>query len=298
MSEERNIQREVRPDADRELIVVEDQTQPAQVITEDRLPMEPELAAAIMERRVELLNKLTPAAIRVTRPQDWVVMGSRLYLQGTGADRLAPIWGISYGGLQVHREDFADGSFAYVVSGWVESKLLGIRLEIQGGRSSKDSFFANQRNGVDPVDVRKAALTNWKVRAICSITGLHNLTPEDVQDAGFDISRIPRIEYQTKQDGTRSQGTTQEKTSAADAKTKLWQRLLKVAGGDKSLACKLLERVSEFQTKSGKLRSVNDISQMSDRWAQSTWGRVKDMPDEELMALVKGGEDDGDDLPF
>lgn len=161
------------------------------------------------EAMVKLQNALIPATIRVTRPQDWVEMGDKVYLQGTGVERIAALWGLVFGAPEVERVDLPGGEFAYTCRGMVASRRTGvIYRSIEGGRSSDDPFFdtfdedkpsgfynmsADEKSAwkrahrITPneLDVRKAAVTNWQTRAASMVTGMRGLKKADLEKEGI-----------------------------------------------------------------------------------------------------------------
>ena len=160
--------------------------------------------------RLHSINQVIDGAVKVslqrTNPKDWVRMGERLYLQGSGALKLRAIFGIYFRNREVTKEVYQDGSYGFLVTGIVGSKLLDslygeVTLDIEGGRSSKDPFFTKGNREPDPLDVRKAALTNFEVRAITALLGLGNMTEQDLTKNGIDVSRIGRVDYQKGAEG-------------------------------------------------------------------------------------------------
>ncbi len=169
------------------------------------------------DAKVALLTKLQPQAIKMTKPQDWVKMGDKVYLQATGAERLAPLYGLVFGFKTFEREDFADGTFAYHASMAVFSQTTGILMgSVEGGRHSGEEFFARydtpkpfkfpnkddetawkaeHRLDPLPLNVRKAAATNCEIRAVSKIAGLRNLTVEDIAAQGIDKNKIRGFTY-------------------------------------------------------------------------------------------------------
>ena len=47
------------------------------------------------DKMVSALNKIMSAALKVTTPKDWVLIGGTPYLQETGATKVARLFGIS-----------------------------------------------------------------------------------------------------------------------------------------------------------------------------------------------------------
>lgn len=183
------------------------------------------------EKLGALLPQLRAASIKLTHPQDWVRMGGSVYFQGIGAERIAPMWALHLGEPIVERENYPDGTFAYVVTGGILSRLTGVSYSgVQGGRWSGEDFFERwsapkpprndwnkltpaeriawmdeHRLPPNPLDVRKAAVTNWQVRAVTMITGLRGLTPEDLAKHG--VQAKSGFDYAAGKEGGKAQAT-------------------------------------------------------------------------------------------
>lgn len=169
------------------------------VQVDDRWAIErinPKAALERFEAARTLLAKLRPASIQATLSQDWVEMGKNVYLQGTGVERLGPLWGLRFETPKVVREEYDDGHYGYVVSGKVGSSFTGADIYVEGGRSSRDPFFGKD---ADPMDVRKAAVTNWMTRGASMVCGLRHLTRKDLEDNG--IKGVTTVEYKTASKG-------------------------------------------------------------------------------------------------
>lgn len=231
--------------------------------------IDPKVELAKFEAAAELQRKLVPASIRATKPQDWIKMGDKVYLQATGVERIASLWGLVFGEPDVSRENYEDGNFAYVVTGAAGSRLTGVFYRgIQGGRSSADPFFdafdtekpqgfrdlppeqreawkREHRIAPDPLDVRKAAVTNWQVRAASMLTGLRGLTPKDLADAG--VSGVLEVQYGK---GARGGDTTPGDLKAES--TALWNDILKRTGGELATAKQVLKDITAYPAKEGK----------------------------------------------
>lgn len=224
--------------------------------------IDPHAALVAFEAAAELLRKLTPASIKATRPQDWVKMGEKVYLQATGVERVAPLWGLYFGEPRITREEYQGGDFSYIVNGKIGSRFTGIEIVVEGARSSSDPFFdafdqdkprefyqmepadkeawkRAHRVAPDPMDVRKAAVTNWMTRGASMLCGLRGLTPKDLDDNG--IRGVAVVEYGKGQKGGS--------TAPADLKaeqTRLHNDIHRRTGGDVGAARDLLKEVTKF----------------------------------------------------
>lgn len=226
-----------RPDLDRDVIDLdpEDDIRTAALVKRPQLIEDP---FEHFDKLVQRSDQLAKRCIVVTKPQDWLVMGEKLYLQATGTERLQMYLQLVMESPGVEREDYPDGTFAYVVRGRMASRLFGIIVAVDGGRWSGDEFFdqfterrpdryfkavgdepaftqgeklkwrMEHRLPVDPIEVRKAAHTNWKNRGVSMIAGLRGLTIKDLAAAGFDTSSIQAISYDSGGKGGKATGGT------------------------------------------------------------------------------------------
>lgn len=248
-----------RPETDREVIDLDTEPIGPQALAR----VDPRDVLVQFEANAELMKRLVPASIRATKPQDWIRMGGKVYLQGTGVERIAALWGLRFYEPTVTREDFPDGEFAYVCRGAIECRLTGVSYQsIEGGRSSRDPFFdsfdqdkpenwnsmgngereewrARHRLPVDPMEVRKAAVTNWQTRGASMLTGMRGLTQADLDACG--VKDVKSVEY-----GAGKKGGS---TAPADLKaqqTALWNDCLRRTGGEVALAKELLKDVTAY----------------------------------------------------
>lgn len=179
--------------------------------------------AAQAERRVEAINKIKQYSLRLTQPGDWVDQNGRPYLQVSGAEKIARLFGISWRIDEPIREELEGGHYIYTYKGYFS--LAGAEIEAIGSRSSKDPFFKRYVyvNGerkelppseIDPGDVKKAAYTNCIGNGITRLLGLRNISYEDLEKvAGIKREQITRIEYRSKKKQDNAPPTeTQEVT--------------------------------------------------------------------------------------
>jgi len=205
---------------------MENETQIQEVVSEQvgmPTPLEVELDSQKAIGRISAIAKVIEGCAKVsiqrTNPKDWVRMMHKqkqadgsykpvesFYLQATGTQKIRPIWGIYYRDRQVTKETNSDGTYAYIVTGKVGSKVLDqlygeVVIEIDGGRSSSDSFFTKGERVPDSMDVRKAALANWEARAVTALIGLKNMSAEDLTRNGVDIKQVAGFEFQAGAEG-------------------------------------------------------------------------------------------------
>lgn len=160
----------------------------------------------IARKRVEFFDKVTKLSLLRTSVHDWTDQQGKPYLQSSGAEKLMAVWGIYVKETHLDIEmDELSGLPSYKMTGRVGSRLLGIEMDVIGGRNAADDFFAgtacvcgNMRRDhgdeqmfecpgfklepkrVDLLDVQKAAYSNFLVNAITRIIGMRGLTWDDV----------------------------------------------------------------------------------------------------------------------
>lgn len=193
---------------DKELVVEQ-----VAVPTPLEVQLDSQKAIARIGAIAQVIDGCAKASIQRTNAADWVKMGKGYYLQASGAQKIRPIWGIYFRDRRVTKEPNPDGSYSYLVEGTVGSKVLDqlygeVTIEIDGGRSSNDPFFAknNREGAVDHLDVRKASLANWESRAVTALLGLKNLNADDLTRNGVKVDAITGVEFQKGAEGGGQSG--------------------------------------------------------------------------------------------
>lgn len=181
-------------------------TEAAGVPTPLEVELDSQKAIARISAIAHVIDGCAKVSIQRTNPKDWVKMGESFYLQASGAQKIRPIWGIYYRDRQVTKESNADGSYSYIVTGKVGSKVLDqlygeVVIEIDGGRNSSDAFFTKGKREPDPMDIRKASLANWEARAVTALLGLKNMSAEDLKNNGVNVSGIAKVDYEKGAEG-------------------------------------------------------------------------------------------------
>lgn len=162
------------------------------------------------EKRIEAVNKIKMLALKVTNAHDWTDQGGKPYLQASGGEKVARLFGISWTIGEPIYETEEGGHFSYTYKGTFS--LSGASIEAVGTRSSKDPFFkkysyANKdENGkgikeelppseIDKGDLKKAAFTNLIGNGITRLLGIRNLTWDDLETAGIKKENVGKIDY-------------------------------------------------------------------------------------------------------
>jgi hypothetical protein len=159
------------------------------------------------EARIDAVIKIKQMALKVTNPSDWVDQNGKPYLQASGAEKVANLFNISWKIDEPVVEQEADGTITYVYKG--EFSLAGRSIEVEGSRSSRDTFFKKyeyeMQNGksvkkgekpLDRRDLKMAAMTNLLGNGITRLLGIRNLTYTDLETfAGIKKEHIGKVEY-------------------------------------------------------------------------------------------------------
>ena len=184
----------------------------ASVDTEENknfLTLAPQNSIKALEK-VQAITKVIDGAVRLalqrTSAQDWVSMGGKWYLQATGVEKIRGVFGLYFRDRSITREDFPDGTYAYICNGTAGSKLLDslygeTTVEIEGMRSSKDGFFSANNRQPDAMDVRKAAYANFTVRAAKALLGFGNYSSNDLAGMGVKVNEATKVDYQKGSEG-------------------------------------------------------------------------------------------------
>ena len=151
------------------------------------------------ERRIEAINKIKRISLRVTGYYDWTDQGGKPYMQVSGAEKVARLFGVSWRIDEPALQWEDDGHFSYTYKGYFS--MGATEIEAIGTRSSRDPFFSVKKETaippgeIDKGDVKKAAYTNCIGNGVSRILGIRNLTWEDLEGVGIDRSKISKIGY-------------------------------------------------------------------------------------------------------
>lgn len=162
------------------------------------------------ETRVDAVNKIKLLALKVTNSHDWIDEHGKPYLQVSGAEKVARLFGVSWRISEPVCDNFPDGHFAYTYSGVFSLRTASVTAI--GTRSSKDDFFSKafkwengskvqtevQPDKVDRQDVKKGAYTNCIGNGITRLLGIRNLTWSELNAVGI-VAAGGRVEAKKKE---------------------------------------------------------------------------------------------------
>jgi len=181
------------------------------------------------EKRLEAMRKIKLVALALTNRQDWVNENGKPYLQSTGSEKIARMFGVSWQIEEPAREVFPDGHYEWSYKGHFH--LSGSSITAIGARSSRDKFFSRRGGNdlppseVDSSNVKKAAYTNMLANGITRLLGLRNLTWEDLsQYAKIRKEEVQGVEYKKKSESSGSYPDGKEISEAQ--RKKIWAMMM------------------------------------------------------------------------
>ena len=145
-------------------------------------------------------------------------MGGKPYLQASGCEKIARIFGISWKLEQPELITYPDGHFEFVFTGKFAFGPIEennpTMITATGSRCSRDGFFKTRYRKtekgteqydippeeLDPGDIRKAAETNCIGRGIRKLLGIENLTWEELEQHGIKRSGKKSVEYKQQKE--------------------------------------------------------------------------------------------------
>ena len=141
------------------------------------------------EARIDAVIKIKQMALKVTNAHDWTDQQGKPYLQASGSEKVANLFNISWAIDEPIMETEADGTITYIYKG--KFSLAGRSIEVEGSRSSRDTFFKKynydekgdraSEKPLDRRDLKMAAMTNLLGNGITRLLGIRNLTWDDLK---------------------------------------------------------------------------------------------------------------------
>ena len=161
------------------------------------------------ERMEAYVRKIKTLAIKQTNKHDFVDMGGKPYLQASGAEKIARLFGISWRICEGYpkKDQITDEKGTYYMYTYKgEFTMGGKSIEIIGTCSQKDKFLGTQgdkarpASEIDETNIIKKANTNMIVRGVTTILGIRNLTWEEVEAGGVEHKQTSKVVYQTEKE--------------------------------------------------------------------------------------------------
>ena len=201
------------------------------------------------EARIEAVKKIKGLSLSVTNYQDWVDQNGKPYLQTSGGEKIARLFGISWTVEEPRTQQDGDEGH-YMVTYKGVFTLGNASIECIGTRSSKDGFFKKYEKGtyvdakyvqgkempaaaIDIGDVVKSAYTNLIGNGITRLLGIRNLTYEDLDESGIDVSKITKVEYKTKVKTPQSKSAPASESTKSEAEMMIGIKEVTIKTGKK-----------------------------------------------------------------
>ena len=210
--------------------------QPAVIMPTTPVVSESDLEAAlkVAERNELLARKIKTLALKQTNPKDWADMDGKPYLQASGAEKIARLFGISWRICEGYpqRDDQKDDKGSYYVYTYKgEFEMCGKTIEVIGTCSQRDKFFGRKggelknESEIDVTNIIRKAMTNMEVNGITRMLGIRNLTWEELAEAGLNQDKSAQVNYKTKAgEAAEVEGPVQTLTARSGAKNgKAWK---------------------------------------------------------------------------
>lgn len=283
-------------------------------------------AAVIFERHASLLESCRRLAIRNTNPEDWVLSKPSgtpdeeaiAMLCSSGAQKVKQYYGIDITNVRP-TTDGDKGVFApdvikaaagpgYTMRAWCDarSKVTGLSIEgIEASRTSTEQFVG--RNNVGDSDMRAAVYTLLNTKAVRSLTGMGRVPVSELIAAWDGTAKSWRrcrlgsgfgksLDRKDEQAGKAQQAAG----NTAPGAEALWNDILKRVGGDETAGKKLLQELTAFTGKDGKVfTGYLDWRRMSEKMIGKAGHDLKRHPvfgDDAAAAPASTVEDDVDGM--
>jgi hypothetical protein len=235
---------------------------------------------AIIERRDQLLKAAYMAALKRTRPEDWILTKDkqgheRAMLGASGSQVIAPLYGVQPsriwpidkdGGLAPRREDLGEGIYSLTLWGDFHNGLTGYYLPALEFTRRSDEDFTGRKVATDgkltldragsaaPSDLRQAVYTGLLTRAVRITCGMTRVSVRDLADAWSGTNKqtgmIPKGHgYGTGAERAAAEPQTEEQK---DKVGKFKADLIAWCGGDEKEALKELALLTYSKGTDGK----------------------------------------------
>lgn len=157
-------------------------------------------AVEVIQARVQIIETLWRASIRLTSPEDWVLFKAReedggqivAYCEDAGCERFRKLWGIEIVNVgtpeKIVGHDPTD--FLYVITGDGRCSITGERVErMEGARSSKDDYAKDATGAALDRKVRVAARANLDGGIVRELAGMKSVPVQELEAAWIGTSK-------------------------------------------------------------------------------------------------------------
>lgn len=230
------------------------------------------------DQLAEDIKRIKTAALKLTNSADWVDFGGTPYLQGSGVEKIAGAFGITWRKTQPLERQEINGKIYYITT--MLFSLGGRTIEAIGSRSPEDDFFDNQKT-LDEGDVIKASYTNCEVNGVTRILGIRNLTFAELEKAGLLRKDMKGFKFKNKEESPETQDLQNKVT-----------KLLKSTGAN-------LAEISAFTPKGGNpVAGVTSVSKLSPGRLKVVYGKLQKLAGTENPSEKASSATDNQDTPL
>lgn len=241
--------------------------------------------AETADKRVDAMHKIITASLRITNESDWCKIGSAYYLQSTGAEKIARLFGISYSILDTQKNFKPNGHYTYEYK--MQFKMSNVTIEADGIRSSDDEFFTGKikeetledgskhrltgktPDEIDERDVKMSAYTNCLNNGIKRLIGLRNVSETELTDAGLKIDCIRGYGFNAKQPKEMHE-------SVVKARDEIMQILTEWCNGDQERIGDAIEKFTTFTGRDGNVvKGKRTLDGMSEKALLVNLGKIR-----------------------
>lgn len=226
--------------------------------------MEPKRAAEVVQSRIDALETIRKAAIKATKPEDWVGFkdgdGNVNYiLASSGAVKVRKPYGISTYKLysdepEIYKDD-NDVMVAKIVGDGYCALTGEVALRVMGLRKSDEHFTG--RGSIE--DLKQSARTSLETKIVRILAGMTRVSEEELIAYSIDIKK-------TRKGSGFGTSSERKADKVVDEKTKklreqLADKLTKYTAGDTAKAAKILKQITANPPKFDGFDSLKKLTQ-------------------------------------
>lgn len=237
------------------------------------------------DKRVDAMHKIITASLRITNEADWCKIGKAYYLQSTGAEKIARLFGISFTILDTQKKFKPSGHYTYEYK--MQFEMSNVKIEADGIRSSDDEFFTGKvrketledgtehrltgktPDEIDERDVKMSAYTNCLNNGIKRLIGLRNVSETELRDAGLKIDEIRGYGFNANQPKEMHE-------SVVKARDEIMQILNEWCNGDQERIGDAIEKFTTFTGRDGNvIKGKRTLDGMSEKALLVNLGKIR-----------------------
>jgi hypothetical protein len=255
---------------------------------------------SMAERSIDRWQRVIGIALKITTHRDWVSQNGNPYLVHSGAERIARQFRVSITNVRKEKiwseDEKGERYYIWNYDGIVSIPKLGSQSAV-GNCSSRDDLYGKKGgeykplSQIDEPSVMKAAHTNLIVNGITHMLGLRNLTWEQLEEAGIEIDKIQKVEYDSGSKGGSQEKNLSDKAKKKRDEMKKW--IFEMYNGDVEAAQNDMIKRSTFIVKGGNDDGTDKevkgrlINQWTEKQVNIHYDKVKKEYDDFIASVSK-----------